>query len=180
MSELCSKLRELEDKEQEEKEEYHRQEELESQKAEAMASKRQQAGGLASGARHKENRGSGGGSGAMLANGDKRAGNGIKSNPYYQMFPALSSGNNALPTSSGSSSRATSMSGGSGNENWGQQLQPNGKWRRDEPSEGADAANGGSGGGQYCGIATGPGASAAGSNKRKNKKRRTNGESEDA
>lgn len=178
VSELCGKLRDLERSEEE-----HQHQQVVDEENKIMASKgnpvsasRGAAATASAGARNKE---------SSSATGNEKRG-ASKSNPYYQMFPALS-GN--MPPPSNSSSRATSISGvmseSSTSSNWGgQQQQKAAKWRMEverelernvkqqgQPEERMSnqelqhaTAGGGHGGGA--------------NNKRKNKKRRTNGESE--
>lgn len=177
VSELCAKLRDLERTEDQQEFEQV----IERQEPVAKTTMNSSGGvgsASASGAKTKE----------TVA---KAARSSNKSNPYYQMFPALS-GN--IPASN-SSSRATSLSGGVMSEsstsgNWGgrgdaQQLKKADEVecefeRQRRQSECIMSKNGA--GAQELHV-TGGGGVDGGSNKggnsskRKNKKRRTNGES---
>lgn len=182
VSELCGKLRELERSEEEDVELVAAEREVQEEHKVRAEENTTVAGGRG-GARNKD----------LIGDRGKR------SNPYYQMFPALSGGNvPPPPASSGGSSqssRGASLSGiGTGTGpaatmnnnvelNWGRgdNLQRS-KWKM-EP---ATAAGGGEAmltngspttmtlEGERAG---GAGDKGGGSTKRKNKKRRTNGES---
>lgn len=187
VSELCGKLRDLERSE-------------DQQEIPQVLIERQESAPKAT----MNSAGGGGGSasvssstsaGTKAKEASKKASRGGKSNPYYQMFPALS-GN--LPASN-SSSRATSISGGvmsesSTSSNWGRgeaahqlkTMEVEREFERQQrkpdrmTSKNGTMVTGGGGGGcdgvDSCNKGA-PGSSSSNSSKRKNKKRRTNGES---
>lgn len=177
VSELCYKLRELERSEEEIGDRAEEIIEVTDRKP-SSATERGTAAAIAGGAKHKE---------AAVAAREHRPEE-KKSNPYYQMFPALS-GN--IPASS-NSSRGTSLSGnsygggggggGAGeSSNWGrfsgsdsqqqQQQQNPAKWKV-EPGQLMSNSTPT----QELFMEGGDKGQAQQQHKRKNKKRRTNGE----
>lgn len=169
VSELCGKLRELERSEEEDVVEVAAEKEV--QEEHKVVAEENNAVAGSGGARNKE----------LIGDRGKR------SNPYYQMFPALSSGNVPPPASLSGVSTGPALAMNSNNVELnggrGDNLQRS-KWRMEPATAGGGAAgetlmtNGspttmaqeGERGG-------GGGDKGSGSTKRKNKKRRTNGES---